>query len=101
MPYLVYKLLETDACACCRLTSHSWSSDVETRCTDKVSVLYRNAGVSNAFQVDLHALHVDEALNSLEATIKDLQRFKCKLIGTATRLCCLVSVPCAAVHTAL
>ena len=41
--------------------------------------LCRNAEVSNDFKVDLHALHVDEALSSLEDAIVDLQRFKCKL----------------------
>ena len=41
--------------------------------------LCRNVEVSNDFKVDLHALHVDEALSSLEDAIVDLQRFKCKL----------------------
>lgn len=41
--------------------------------------LCRNAEVSNDFKVDLHALHVDEALSSLEDAIVDLQRFKCRL----------------------
>ena len=38
----------------------------------------RNAEVSNTFKVDLHALHVDEAIYEVERTIKALSPFKCK-----------------------
>lgn len=38
----------------------------------------RNADVSNTFKVDLHALHVDEALYEVEKCIKDLSKFKCE-----------------------
>lgn len=38
----------------------------------------RNAEVSNTFKVDLHALHVDEALYEVERTIKALSPFKCR-----------------------
>lgn len=38
----------------------------------------RNAEVSNTFKVDLHALHVDEAVYEVEKTIKALSPFKCK-----------------------
>ncbi len=34
--------------------------------------------MSNTFKVDLHALHVDEAVAEMEKTILDLSRFKCK-----------------------
>lgn len=34
--------------------------------------------MSNTFKVDLHALHVDEAVAEMEKTIQDLSRFKCK-----------------------
>lgn len=37
----------------------------------------KNAEVSNTFKVDLHALHVDEAVAEMEKTIQDLSRFKC------------------------
>lgn len=40
--------------------------------------LCRNAEVSNTFKVDLHALHVDEAMAEMQKTIQDLSRFKCK-----------------------
>ena len=38
----------------------------------------RNAEVSNTFKVDLHALHVDEAIYEVDKTIKALSPFKCK-----------------------
>ena len=41
----------------------------------------RNADVSNTFKVDLHALHVDEALYEVEKCIKDLSKFKCECLN--------------------
>lgn len=43
----------------------------------------KNAEVSNTFKVDLHALHVDEALYEVERTIKALSPFKCTWIVEA------------------
>lgn len=48
--------------------------------------LCRNAEVSNTFKVDLHALHVREALEEIDKTMANLTRFKCKSIAQ-----CLVS----------
>lgn len=51
----------------------------------------RNAEVSNTFKVDLHALHVDEAIYEVERTIKALSPFKCKYCQAV----------CVCVHAAL
>lgn len=52
-------------------------------------VLCRNADVSNTFKVDLHALHVDEALEELQKTMDDLSHFQCKTLSRTYMLRCL------------
>jgi len=55
-----------------------WCDAEFTQELRKCGALCRNAEVSNTFKVDLHALHVDEAVAEMEKTIQDLSRFKCK-----------------------
>jgi len=43
-------------------------------------MLCRNAERSNTFKLDLHALHVDEALDEVAKTISDLSKMKCKFM---------------------
>lgn len=50
----------------------------------------RNADVSNTFKVDLHALHVDEALYEVERTIKALSPFKCECCSHLHKELCVV-----------
>ena len=38
----------------------------------------RNAELTNTYKLDLHALHVDEALEKIEETRRDLRKFPCK-----------------------
>ena len=60
--------------------------------SDQLSWTCRNAEVSNTFKVDLHALHVDEALYEVERCIKDLSKFKCKFLRlTSAESTCLVT----------
>ena len=66
----------------------------------------RNAEVSNTFKVDLHALHVDEAIYEVDRTIKALSPFKCKYCqAVCVCLCLHVSLhagvhvlPCVLMH---
>ena len=44
----------------------------------------RNADISNTFKLDLHALHVDEAIEEIEKTRQDLSRFHCRLLCLGT-----------------
>ncbi|KAL0037221.1 hypothetical protein WJX79_006849 [Trebouxia sp. C0005] len=37
----------------------------------------KNADISNTYKLDLHALHIEQALEQIEKTINDLSSFKC------------------------
>ena len=50
-------------------------------------MLCRNAERSNTFKLDLHALHVDEALDEVAKTISDLSKMKCKFICYDVAFC--------------
>lgn len=68
---------------------------VASKCLEqKVSVLKqvacylcRNADISNTYKLDLHALHIEQALEQIEKTINDLSSFKCKGLTCPAMLC--------------
>ncbi|DBA95453.1 TPA: hypothetical protein ACH3X3_013320 [Trebouxia sp. C0006] len=55
----------------------SWIDHWHQKLAEEKRPRKRNAERSNTFKLDLHALHVDEALDEVAKTISDLSKMKC------------------------